>query len=211
MKRRIRRRRDAGFTLLELLLSLALLALLMGSLLSGMQLAQKAFETSRSNQAVGDLEAAATALSDMLSHAYPMMIPDQKKGQTLFFFGRPDGCMFVGLSEGQTQAGGFFAGEIGLEPNGSSADLAVWTQSFRPAEASQIARSSMQKTEAVRGVSFLQLRYFGVMEEGKPPRWSDNWLDAAHLPKLIAVRFTTARFGRPVEIDFTVALRQEAQ
>jgi general secretion pathway protein J len=211
MKRRVRRRGDAGFTLLELLLSLALLALLMGSLLSGMQLAQKAFETSRSNQAVGDLEASATALSDMLSHAYPMMIADQKKGQTLFFTGRPDGCTFVSLSEGQTQAGGFFAAEIGLAPNGASADLAVWTQSFRAADIAQLARGSMQKTEAVRDVSFLQLRYFGVLEENKPPRWSDNWLDAAHLPKLIALRFTTTRFGRPVQIAFTVALRQEAQ
>jgi general secretion pathway protein J len=210
MKRRARRRADAGFTLLELLLSLSLLALIMGSLLSGMQLARKAFETSRANQAAGDLEATGAALSDMLSRAYPMLISDPKKGQSLFFYGRPDGCVFISLSEGQTLRGGFFAGEIGLAPNGGSVDLAVWTASFRSSEASQINREAMQKTEAARDVSFLQMRYFGVLDEGKPPRWSDDWTGAAHLPQLVALRFGAVRFGKPIQISFTVALRQEA-
>ncbi len=211
MRRRTRRRADAGFTLLELLISLALLALLMGSLLGGMQLGRKAFETSRANQSVGDLEAAATALTDVLSHAYPLAIPDPKKGQILFFYGSPESCLFISLSEGRTLPGGFFASEIGLAPNGDSADLALWTESFRSADAARINRASMQKTEAARGVSFLQLSYFGVIEDGKPPRWSDNWNDATHLPQLVALRFGAVRFGRPIQISVTVALRQEAQ
>ncbi len=211
MRRRARRRADSGFTLLELLLSLSLLALLMAALLGGIQLGTKSFETSRANQAVGDLEAAASAISDLLSHAYPMLIPDPKQGQTLFFYGRPDSCLFISLSEGQTQQGGFFSSEIGLAPNGDSVDLAVWTAGFRVAEASQATRELMQKTEAARGVSFLQLRYFGVIEEGKPPRWNDNWLGASHLPQLVALRFAATRFGKPIQISFTVALRQELQ
>ncbi len=210
MRRRARRRADAGFTMLELLLSLALLALLTGALMEGLQLGRKAFETSRINQAAGDLEATAAALSDLLAHAYPLLLPDTRNGQALLFDGRPDGCLFVGLSEGDTQQGGLFMGEIGLEPNGEHSDLAVWTAFFRTAESSRVTRESMARTEAARGVSFLQLRYFGQVEEGKAPRWNDNWAGLPRLPELVAVRFQASRFGRPIQMSFTVALRQKA-
>lgn len=211
MRRRAPRRVDAGFTLLELLLALSLLSLLIAALMGGLQLGRKVFDAGRANQAAGDLEAAATALTNLLARAYPAVTVDANKGQKPVFVGRPDSCFFVSLSNGDTQQGGLLFTEIGLEPGNAGADLTVWSAVYRDAAVASITRDSMRETEAARNVSYLNLSYFGMLEDGKPPRWSDSWINVSRLPLLISVRFGATRFGRPIDVSFNVALRQQAQ
>jgi prepilin-type N-terminal cleavage/methylation domain-containing protein len=213
MKRRtaLLQRSDAGFTLLELLLALSLLALLIGALLGGLTLSRKAFDGGRIHQAAGDLEAAATALSKLLARAYPLVIVDAPDHEAPSFVGRPDGCNFIGLSDGHEQRGGLFAAQIGLAPGLSrhGDDLAVWTRSIRADEALGLTANGMDKTEAARDVAVLSFSYFGQIEDDKPPRWTDAWIGTVQLPQLVAVRLGAIRHGRPIDASFVVALPQQ--
>ncbi len=203
----MRARAGAGFTLLELLLALALLALLTAALTGGLRLAWRAFEAGRTHQAADDLEAAATALANLLARAYPLVVLDAAKSELPTFIGAPDGCRFVGLSEGEVQLAGLIATDVGLAPNARGFDLVVWTA---PVHGGQIAapREAMRKTEAARHVTALSFSYFGVVEQDAPPRWSDNWQGTSRLPLLVAMRFSAWRAGRLRNLSFVVDLRQ---
>ncbi len=206
-----RRRADAGFTLLELLLALSLLSVLTSALLGGLHLGRKAFEAGRVQQAAGDLEAAATALSNLLAQAFPLVALDANGVEAPSFTGHPDGCSFVSLSEGDVQRGGLVATEIGLEPNRQGVDLAVWSGSIRGEGLNAATRNTMRKTEAVRNIAALRLSYFGEIEVGKPPRWSETWIGNSRLPQLVSVRLGAFRSGQPLDVSFFVALRQLRQ
>ena len=203
----MRARRGAGFTLLELLLALALMALLTAVLTGSLRLAGRAFQAGGAHQDADDLEAAATALSNLLAKAYPLVMLDAAKTEQPTFIGAPDGCRFVGLSEGEVQLAGLIATDIGLTPNAQGFDLAVWTA---PVHGGQIAmaREAMRKTEAARHVATLSFSYFGVVEQDAPPRWSDTWQGTSRLPLLVALRFSAWRAGRLRNLSFVVDLRQ---
>ena len=62
---------NAGFTLLEMLLALTLMAMITGALVGGLRLGQRAWETSRRDETRGEVEAAARAISQMLTRAWP--------------------------------------------------------------------------------------------------------------------------------------------
>ena len=197
----------SGFTLLELLLALALLALITAALTGGLRLASRAVEAGRTQQDADDLEAAATALSNLLAKAYPLVVLDAAKTELPTFNGAPDGCRFLSLSEGEVQLAGLIATDIGLVPNAQGFDLAVWTA---PVHGGQIAmpRGAMRKTEAARHVAALSLSYFGVVEQDAPPRWSDKWQGTSRLPLLVAMRFSAWRSGRLRNLSLVVDLRQ---
>jgi hypothetical protein len=66
----------------------------------------------------------------------------------------------------------------------------------------------MRKTEAARNVAYLKFSYFGEIEDGKPPRWSEYWTGTSRLPLLVSVRLGAVRFGRKIDMSFNVELRQ---
>lgn len=199
-----------GFTLLELLLAISILSLITGSILGGLHLGRRAWEASRASETLDEVENALRAVAGLFARAYPVPIAaqDATSGQVLFN-GEPGGCRFIMLSEGGAQWGGLIVVEVGGESTGQSADLVVWTKLYRGEEGLGAARSSMTRTVALKGLVSFQLSYFGVLEQGKPPRWSDKWSQRNASPLLIGVKIGAQRFGRVIELETTVATRQQ--
>lgn len=204
-----RKRTDAGFTLLEMLLALALLALIVSSLLGGLHLGRRAFEAGRGGEANSEIEAAAAALSDLLAQTFPATVSDPDKGSVAVFSGRPNGCFFTALSEGRTQMGGLVSTEIGLQNRSGHNDLAVWSKVFRAGAVAATRREDMRETRLVSNVTSFGMAYFGVVEDGRPPEWRDEWLLRDRLPKLVSVHFASERAGKRYDVAFSVVLRQE--
>lgn len=202
-------RRDAGFTLLELLLALGLLTLITSTVLGGLHLGRRAWETGRNYEARGEIEAAALAISNLLERSFPAMVVERRDRLTVVFSGRPDGCFFTSLSEGETQRGGLVLTEIGLLSTSGRTDLAVWTKVFRAETALSTAREDMRETEALRDLASFDLAYFGVVDQDRPAVWVDSWLERDRLPQLISVHLAAKRKGRRIETSFFVALPQQ--
>lgn len=203
------RARD-GFTLLELLLAISLLALITGSILGGLHLGRRAWETSRASESLDEVENALRAVTGLFARSYPVPIAtqDASTGQVLFE-GQPNVCRFILLSDGGAQWGGLLVAEIGGETDGSDSTLSIWTSVFRDAQSADAGRETMTRTPILKTLVAFRLSYFGVLEQGKPPVWTDVWSHRVALPKLIAVTIAANRAGRVIELSATVATRQQ--
>lgn len=204
----MRRRKNAGFTLLELLLALTLLSLIVGAILGGLHLGKRVWETGRNYEAVNEVEEAARAIADLLARSFPIVVPRENELPAAFFEGQTTGCRLVTSSEGDAQWGGLLLTEIGGVPGAHGTTIAVWTRVFRAADGLSLARESMQMTPALRDAAFFELAYFGSLEQDRPPVWSSSWIKRPQPPKLISVRLGANRFGRVIATSATVELRQ---
>ncbi|MEF3366956.1 prepilin-type N-terminal cleavage/methylation domain-containing protein [Methylocystis sp. 9N] len=193
-----------GFTLLELLLAVSLMALIVGSIMGGIGLGRRAWETSHASEALDEVETAARGVARLLAHSFAAA-PDTRMGAPtqMVFQGSREGCRFIALSEGGAQWGGLLVVEIG----GDGTDLAVWTRVYRPLEAVELKRNGMQKTVLLKDLASFELAFFGLSQEANSPGWSPNWNDA-NLPRLVSIRIGAYRLGRVIEAVTTVALPQ---
>lgn len=71
-----------------------------------------------------------------------------------------------------------------------------------------MGRAAMRKSSVLRDTAHFRLSYFGEVEKGRPPVWTDQWTDRRLLPLLVGVRLAGRSAGRAVDVSFTVALRQ---
>lgn len=202
-------RRDAGFTLLELLLALALLTLITSTLLGGLHLGRRAWETGRNYESRGEVEAAAHAISGLFKRSFPVELIDARKRSVVVFSGRPDRCFFTTLSEGETQRAGLILTELGARDVAGRRSLAAWTKVYRAESALATTRDDMEETVVLQDLAAFDLSYYGAVAPNQPPAWRDSWLDSDHIPQLISVRLGVIRNGRRIETSFFVALPQE--
>jgi len=198
----------AGFTLLEMLLAITLLGLIVGSIIGGLHLGRRAWETGASYDAAGEVEEAARALAGQLQRVYPVQASSGRNSVIVAFQGDASSCRFVALSEGGAQWGGLILTEIGDAGASHGENLSIWTQVFRAADWASGGRGGMQEVSLLQNAAYLRFSYFGEVERGKPPVWTDSWVDRDSLPLLIAVRLAGNRVGRVVDASFTVALKQ---
>lgn len=207
MKRRV----PDGFTLLELLLAISLLSLITASIMGGVHLGRRSWDTSRASEALDEVESAVRASAGLIGKGYsvvadqPQPFPAEPPPP---FLGAPERCRFVALSEGGAQWGGLILTEIAVEGGQEGAELAVWTKAYRPREGLGAAREAMKKTVILTNVASFQLSFFGAQQQGQAPAWSPAWSSRLGLPQLVAVKIGANRLGRVIEAEMTVAIRQ---
>jgi len=200
------RSRRAGFTLVELLLAVALLSMIVGAILGGLHIGKRVWETGRDYEAVAEVEEATQALSDLLAHAYPLFLPRRDSLPVAAFEGQTTRCRIIATSEGDSLWGGLSVIEIGVDDAGA---LAVWTRVYRPDDGFGLPREAMASTQALKNVTRFELSYFGVLERDHPPVWTDAWADRQTTPKLVSLRIGVRRGGRDITVTATSAPRQQ--
>lgn len=206
----MKRRAPDGFTLLELLLAISLLSLITASIMGGIHLGRRSWETTRASDALDEGENAMRATSALLAKSFAIL-PDQSQinGADLppVFLGSPQGCRFVALSEGGAQWGGLILTEIGVDNGPGGPELAVWTKVYRPKEGLSAGRESMRKTVILQGVTGFALSYFGAQQQGQASAWSSGWRSPTSLPGLVSIKLGASRLGRVMELASTVSPR----
>jgi general secretion pathway protein J len=204
----MRQRATDGFTLLELLLAIGLLALITSSILGGLHLGRRAWESTRASEAIDDVENSARALAAQLSRAYPVTPAKPSAAPTVIFRGLANAFRGIVLSEGGAQWGGLIVTEVGSIASPNGADLAVWTRVYRETEGPGPTREDMRMTILLHELDFLELSYFGSVEKRSPPVWTNQWVDRSELPILISFKIGAKRLGRTVSASMIVPIRQ---
>ncbi len=173
--------REQGFTLVEMLASLAVLALLSLMILAGLGGRYTAFGRTERQTAEGEtVEAVQSLLRDRLEHAWPATVynivppgPD--------FAGAADQVVFLAPPPLQQSPGALRRYQLTLQTGGelalqSRSDLALDRQHWS------------DRQVLLDGVQSLDLAYFGAAQPGAAPTWRADWREQSLMPSLVRIR-----------------------
>jgi prepilin-type N-terminal cleavage/methylation domain-containing protein len=181
-----RRTGSAGFTLLEMLVALALLAVLTGFLASGLRLASRHLRDWMTQVPVEVGHATVRDfLRRILASAYPAVMAGHQ-GHLVTFNGAPDRLTLTAAMPNDVLPGGFY--RLGLRVEDHRLMLA-WAPERNQQEPPIVGRALLDH------VAQLRLRYFGATRRDQTPGWSTDWTAQTRLPDLVEVglSFTDAR------------------
>lgn len=201
----------SGFTLVELLVAVTLVAVLTVVLFGGLRFA------TRSTDAVGrridhtaQLAVAYQFMQRELGDAQALPASAGLPDSPVDFDGEADALSFVALPPGELGIGGFHWLHVALEGSGPARRLVVsWEALPRGPETALV--SAPQPSILLDGVKDVAFAYFGVQDPNQPLVWSDQWAERRALPQLIRLRVTLADGTRPPDLVVAPRLAGPAQ
>jgi prepilin-type N-terminal cleavage/methylation domain-containing protein len=175
---------QAGFTLVELLVSLALTAAIASFIIGGVHLVRRTSAVTNDRESAEEIDAAATQLRGLLAKAMPVTTIDEvDRVARLVFEGRTDSVVFVTLSEATAFQGGLMRVRLSWQDRpplpGHPAALVLRTAVFR-ADPRLVFESN--PVVLFRDVVGFSLRYFGAPAPDAPPQWHSEWLSHDRMP-----------------------------
>lgn len=199
LRKRRRSSREAGFTLIEMLASLILLAAAAALLPGALHLGTRAMRAAEP-PAQG---AASLPLRDFLltrlAEARPQMKPAATRETGLDFSGSATALTFVAPAAQSDRRHGLLRYRIARGAEDGRLRALMWDPG-QPASASPVAEALLSETPA--RVSF---RYFGRRAQDEEAAWHDAWIGETVLPRLVEIAIA-AEGTQPVPIIAQVRL-----
>jgi general secretion pathway protein J len=199
-----RRPAEQGLSLIELLLSLAILGVLIGFLAGGLSMGRRAFDADRISETQAETDTAIQVVSNLVGTALPTTVNAAGGSGAVVFSGHRESISFVGLSEGRSVKGG--PQKITLRRSGS--DLVVELAVSAPGTNQAVPERPPTRVVVLSGVRDINFQFFGGTNAAAVRTWRADWSNSDHLPDLVSIRvdFDDERRNGPAAI---VALRQE--
>jgi general secretion pathway protein J len=196
--------REAGFSLVEVLVALVLLGLLSTALFSSVRFGVTAWQRGgeRSDQVhtsilVQDL------LRRLIGQAYPLMLADGTGAGRVDFAGSATSLDFLAPVPVALASGGRARFNLAIERRGDGSDLVLTS---RPELAAADAAGLSRKTLLAR-IETADFAYFGASQSQSVAQWRENWNGELTLPALVRVRVSFARSDPRLWPDLTIAPR----
>jgi prepilin-type N-terminal cleavage/methylation domain-containing protein len=203
-----RPRSDAGFSLLELVVGLGVLALLLALLPGSLRLGQRTFERTAMIEAREGHLATRAFLGASLAEAMPLYVSPRTGGTGLAFRGTALTLEFIAPSAAGPTGGGLYRYRLSVQPipGRREAGLTLTMAPFRPGGEAERAGEARVLAEGPDGA--VGFRYFGRIERRgeAPPQWTPEWPRSDALPDLVEVSFGPDAEGQP-RPPLVIALR----
>ncbi len=205
-------RRQRGFTLIELVVAMALLGTMMLLLYSGLSFSVRSWDAGDVNgRRTADRRIGENFLRREISELFPMRWKEPnvvkfafegEKDHLRFVSSRPAGIAQGGLSlvglEVQDEAGG--SGKRNLVMRRAMPDEEQ--KSFAPLD-------KAEATVMIAGVQGVTFEYFGAENDFTQPQWTDTWKATQKIPEAIRVRIVGDDGAFP-EMAVRISLGEEA-
>lgn len=188
-----RGRAEAGFTLIEVLIGVTLLAMLAALIATGTRAGSRAWNSAeRQTGEVDDMDAVQTLLRRTIAEARPSFAAADPADPAIAFSGEPDTLSLVGPQPATQGEGPWARQRLFVANRGGRRAMFI---SWQPmASATDDRAAVVGEVMLLDHVSALRFAYFGPPDAGQPAAWLDRWVARDRLPEL--VRIAIARDGR---------------
>jgi general secretion pathway protein J len=197
---------DAGFTILELLVSLTLLALIVAAVPGIVRMAGKSVQVAGGlTRAHADIPAL-TAIGDKLSQARPLMAIADDGSRRIQFWGTEESVRFIAPGV-LGESGGLITYELGLAQSRAGPPILALTRTLMIDSETDGGPSHDDIRTPMPMTRRLSFRYFGSQASDEAAGWSDRWDSVDAIPQLVEIRTFSARAYAPQVRTITVQLQ----
>jgi len=180
-----------GFTLVEMLVALAVAALLVSLVYGSIRVGQRS--VGALDRQVENFELMRIGwqfVREAIAHAGPATDPARAYSRT-GFEGTSDRLVFIASMPSYVGIEGPMRISLGAlaTPDG---DQLLLTRERLEEDAAAAAQAPLEQAVLVEHLDGLQIEYFGQVERGAPPAWQGFWDDARRLPNLIRIQVRPA-------------------
>ena len=207
----MRRASQGGFTLIELVLALVLLAAMLGMAWGGFSFALRAWEAGESNGTrTADMRLAESFLRREITEIFPMRWKDPMTLR-FAFEGERDHVRFVSARPPGITAPGLALVGLELQAGDDRSMNLVMRRAPPDDEAKDFAPlEAVEPTVLIPGLRSAEFSYFGSDSDVNQPRWNDSWTTPGRMPLMVRVRMVGADGVPQPDLVARLALGEEA-
>ena len=197
----------AGFTLVELLVSMAVLALVAVVMMSGLRFVLRALgSTDSRREAMEELTLGLSVLRGELERAEPLMVKSGKR-ELVLFSGGPDRVRFANVEPPYLRGPPYLAYEYAVVPDdGGIYRIELRRAPLDPAAPELAVVEAGGARTILRVGQELRFTYFGKLGERDEASWRESWPVGPKLPQAIRL----AAGEDPAWPELVVAMRMTA-
>jgi general secretion pathway protein J len=201
---------QAGFTIVELLVSLTILTLILAFIPGTLRIGQRVWEVDQTFERREALSTFRRYVEQRLAEAMPIYLRDRAAELRIEFAGEPGRLAFVAPAVAGPAGGGVYRFELTREAGARGRQPLILRQSlYRIPEAGQgrnegssLAQTATAEQRSRAGVAGLAFRYFGAPDPQKAAQWQSQWPRRDSLPDLVEISLITG--DRTPKVERTI-------
>jgi prepilin-type N-terminal cleavage/methylation domain-containing protein len=208
-RRRSRQRAEDGFSLLEMLIAMVILALILAFLPGAFRLVRQVWTATAVLDRDSGRDAGLNFLETRLSEAMPLFEPGQAGLVNILFKGTPTSLRFVAPSRNGPVGGGLYSYTLELRERqtGGIRSLMIVVAPYFGPPAKGTDPPAGEEQVLADDVSSAEFRYFGRHELRQAAAWRSEWKRTDALPDLVELSIVRIRAGSPTNRTIITELR----
>jgi general secretion pathway protein J len=200
---RIVKRSEAGFSLIEMLVAITVLALVLAMLPGTFSLAHRTWDATAVLDQRARQDGGRSFLQARLAEAMPVFEPVGAGAVQLVFTGSAEALTFVAPSANGPQGAGLYRFTLESKPQGSAGNaLTVAVAPFVLKRGRDTDTMPAEQHVLYDGITSASFRYFGRKDlRTATPSWQGAWTRRDALPDAVELAITSGRTTRTILIE----------